>query len=120
MAESAQSTPLYKECIADINNGYRDLLRYYSRGDTRAGYLQTFELCLSQACPGKLLWKFEAYQDQARIFPLPDNPRAYVHSQVFYTYLMTYETIMREIGLLDKDPAQAAQDSILSFSMGDD
>lgn len=117
---AVESTPLYKDCISDINNGYRELLRYYSLGDTRAGYLHTFELCLSQACPGKLLWNFDEYRDQEAIFPLPENPRAFVASGVFYSYLMVYETIMRAIGLLDKDPVAQGPGGILSFSMGDD
>lgn len=114
------STPLYKDCVTDINNGYRDLLRYYSVGDTRVGYLKAFELCLSQACPGKILWAFDEYVDQARIFPLSENPRDFVNGGVYYSYMKVYEQIMRKIGLLDKEPVDETPSGIFTFAMRED
>ena len=120
MRSTADQTPLYKDCVTDINNGYRDLLRYYSRGDCRVGYLRAFELCLSQACPGKQLWKFDEYADVADVFPLGKDARAEVNQEVFRNYLMAYENIMRNIGLLDKDPQESTTGGIATFIMEDD
>lgn len=100
----AQQTSLYKDTITTLNGGWADLIRLYGIGDTRVSYLRQYECILSQNCPGKMLWQFDCYKELTRIQPLPSEQRAKVSSDTFFNYLLVYEQIMREIGLIDKAP----------------
>lgn len=98
--QMVQKTTLYKDTITDLNREYRILVNHYLWGDTRAIYLRKFELILSQNCPGCMLWEIPAYSRISHRWPLPKNIVDYVSRDTFYLYLMLYEKIMREIGLI--------------------
>ena len=99
----ADRTPLFKDVTTDLNEIYREVMALYQIGDTRAGYLRTLELALSQCCPDTQLWNFEEY---TALPPLPENPRTRIAPGHFFNCLIVYEQIMRRVGLIDKDPAR--------------
>jgi len=103
---NSSGTSLFKETTSDLNLAWRELISFYSIGDTRAGYLRAFELCLSQNCPGMMIWQFGEYKDLQNITPMPDNPRIRLAPGAFYNYLMVYEQIERKVGLIDKAPLE--------------
>ena len=105
MMKDAQAM-VYKDTITPLNEAYWELIGYYSLGDTRVSYLKTFELTLSLNCPNKMLWNFDQYIVQAKLAPLPKDQRQRVDPETFLNYLMVYEQIMREVGLIDKDPME--------------
>lgn len=94
----------FKESVTDLNNGYRELLNFFSQSDTRVVYLKTFEAILSQLIPDQMLWQMDVYKAQTAAMPLPKNPRQRIDPEMFYSYMMLYEQIMRMVGLLDKEP----------------
>ncbi len=104
MSPSDTRSVVYKDTVSPLNQAYNELLSLFSVGDTRSVYLRTFELTLSMNCPNKMLWNFDCYRDLARIAPIPDEPRVKIESGQFFNYLMVYEQIMREAGLIDQDP----------------
>ncbi len=97
-------TSLYKDTVTDLNRYHRFLMRRYMVGDTRPRYLRAFELILSQNCPEHSLWENERYIRVTRKYPLPekDDSMDYVPVSQFYIYLMLYEYIMRDVGLIGK------------------
>mgnify|MGYP004626574269 FL=1 len=97
-------TPLCKDTVTDLNRYHRFLMRRYMVGDTRPRYLRAFELILSQNCPKHSLWENERYIRVTREYPLPekDDSMDYVPVCQFYVYLMLYEYIMRDVGLIGK------------------
>jgi len=94
-------TSLFKDVTTDLNQCYREIVMYYQQGDTKVGYLRTFELILSQCCPDRQLWNFPEYQ---KLPPLPENQRTKIAAGHYFNCLIVYEQIMREVGLIDKDP----------------
>lgn len=116
----SDTTNLFKETVSDLNVGWRELISFYSIGDTCAGYLRSFELCLSQNCPGQMLWQRDEYKAIASGYPLPDNPRTRIATGMFLNYLMVYEQIMREVGLIDKAPVEIHDETedVLMFDLG--
>lgn len=108
-------TPLFKDVTTDLNQVYRECISMYQIGDTRTGYLRTFELVLSQCCPDMQVWNFPAYKS---MIPLPEDPRQRLSPGYYYNWLIVYEQIMREVGLIDKDPASSqSQSDIPTFEM---
>jgi len=95
-------TGLFKDTVTDLNNGYRALLIAFSGGDYCVSYLRTFEFALSLNCPDRMLWNFEKYQELNAMLPLPDDMDARVTAKTYMAYIMVYEQIMREVGLVDK------------------
>ena len=122
MSESRDSKALlYKETVQPMNQAYNELLAFYSQGDTRAAYLKTFELALSLNCPNRMLWQFPEYKAQEAKAPLPKDPRIRIDPDQFYNYMMVYEQIMREVGLIDKDPMEVQKvQTVGLFDMGDE
>lgn len=112
------STSLYKDTTTDLNAGWRQLVSYYTIGDTRVGYLRAFELCLSQNCPKKMIWQIEEYVAQTKKEPLPESPRKLISASTFLNYMMVYEQIERRIGLIDKDPVEEKPPQLRFFDMG--
>ncbi len=112
-------TSLFKDVTTDLNQCYREVVMYYQQGDTKVGYLREFELFLSQCCPDKQLWNFPAYRSLPR---LPENTRTKISSGHFLNCLIVYEQIMREVGLIDKDPMNIENErmDIPIMSMGAD
>ncbi len=112
-------TVLFKEVTNDLNTAWREVVRFYQIGDTRAGYLQAFELALSLCLPDRMLWQFEEYQELPQ---LPENPRTKVSYSYFKNCLLTYEVIMRKVGLIDKDPVESgpAIPKVALLDMGGD
>ena len=100
-------TSLYKDTVVPLNNAWDMLVQLYGQGDTRVGYLRTFELTLSPNCPDEMLWQCPEYQEQKKIAPLPKDNRTRIDPDIFMDYLMVYEQIMRRVGLIDKDPMQS-------------
>ncbi len=114
-------TVLYKNTTSDLNQGWRDLLKLYGRGDCKLSYLQQFEAILSQCIPDEMLWQDDVYKSYREQYmpELPESPRAAVPPGVFWNFLMLYEQLMRKAGLIDKAPIQ--QDVTLAmFDLGDD
>lgn len=95
-------TPLYKDTITELNRLHRYLTYNYLIGDTRAVYLKQFELVLSLNCPNGTLWEMERYVRISKKYPLPDDVEKYVSRKHFYLYLMLYDYLMRDIGLIGK------------------
>lgn len=112
-------TMLYKDTVTDLNQGYRDLLTCLNMGDTRAVYLHQFEHILSQTIPDQMIWQTERYRRLNAMAPIPESGRAKVHPGVFRNYLMVYEQIMRDAGLIDKSPVETSI-GIRMFDLGDD
>lgn len=109
MIETA-STPvsLYLNVVARINDGYTELLEHYKEGDTRVLYLQSFELSLSSALPKESLWDSENYSDYIKEheLELPDDPYEFVSMEEFRLYLVIYEMVMRDNGLIGTKPVE--------------
>ena len=100
-------TSLYKDLTTDLNASWRTMVQRYSLGDYCVSYLRTFEMCLSPCCPDNLLWNFEAYRELQALEPLPDeDDNARISGRVYRHYIMVYEQIMRQIGLIDKEPLE--------------
>lgn len=97
--EKMPKTTLYKDTITDLNKLHSNLLRLYLLGQTRAIYLKQFELALSMNCP-KSLWEMERYVRVSKKYPLPENECDYVSRKKFKLYMILYEYIMRDIGLI--------------------
>ena len=110
-------TPLYKDTVTDLNRYHRFLVNRYMMGDTRPRYLRTFELILSQSCPERSLWENERYVRVTKEYPLPkkDNPMDYVPTSQFYLYLVLYEYIMRDVGLIGKKTEPAPEMKIFDM-----
>ncbi len=109
----SETTTLFLEVVSGLNEGYRDLIRMYNIGDTKAGYLKAFEMCLSPACPSRQLWQFDSYRETERLIPLPDDPCEKVNPEVFRLWIVTYEQIMREVALIDKKPLPEEMDEMI-------
>lgn len=112
----SEAFSLYKDSTTDLNQGYRELLGYLSIGDTRVAYLRTFELILSQLCPGKQLWNFANYVRLEQMQPLPSEMRKRIPSEIFLNYLIVYEQIMREADLLDKKPREEEKTAAIELA----
>lgn len=105
-------TSLYKDLTTDLNAAWRTMVQRYSLGDYCVSYLRTFEFCLSPCCPDSMLWNFDQYRELQVIEPLPeedDNIR--ITGKTYRHYIMVYEQIMREIGLIDKAPLELKDES---------
>lgn len=100
--EKKQKTPLYKDTITDLNRLHRGLMHKYKFGDTRAVYLKEFELALSMNCPNQSLWSMERYVRISQHYPLPKDVQSYIGRDLFFLYMMLYEYIMRDIGLIGR------------------
>ncbi len=114
-------TVLYKDTVTDLNQGWRDLLRLYGRGDCKLSYLRQFEAILSQCIPDEMLWQDDDYKDFVKTYlsDLPDNPRYSLPPGVFWNMIMLYEQLMRKAGLIDKAPIQQSV-SLTMFDLGED
>ncbi len=114
-------TALYKNTTDDLNQGWRDLLRLYGRGDCKLAYLKQFEAILSQCIPDEMLWQDDDYKEYVNKQPkdLPDNPRYSVPPGVFWNFILLYEQLMRKAGLIDKAPVQQSA-SLMMFDLGDE
>lgn len=107
MKSNQTQTSLYKDTVVPLNNAWDMLVQLYGQGDTRVGYLRTFELTLSPNCPDEMLWQCEEYKAQEKLAPLPKDNRTRIDPDIFKDYLLVYEQIMRRVGLIDKDPLQS-------------
>jgi len=114
-------TVLYKETVTDLNNGYRELIRYFEMGDYAAGYLLTFEHLLSMNLPGQPLHNRPDWIELNKLQPLPIDPRTRISAETFDNYLWYFEVVMRSVGLIDKDPLDLTSiDDIPGFDIGGD
>ena len=110
-------TGLFKDTITDLNASYREIVRYFSEGDYCVAYLRSFEFFLSPNCPDRMLWNFPQYKELEAIQPLPDDNNARVDARTYMAYLMVYEQIMREVGLVDKTPRETQSDEGIEMVM---
>lgn len=111
-------TSLFKDVTTDLNQCYREAVMCYQLNDTKAGYLRTLEIFLSQCCPDRQLWNFPEYRE---LPPLPVRARDRIPPESYYNFLIVYEQIMREVGLIDKDPVdQSVMTDIPIMDMGAD
>ncbi len=95
-----KKTKLYKDTVTDLNIEYRRLIEHFRIGDWRKTYLTVFELVLSQNLPGESLWENETYFRITHKYPLKTKNGDYVSRDLFLLYMMMYEKIMREVGLV--------------------
>ncbi len=107
---------LYKDTITGLNSEWEALLRSYRLGDTRVLYLETFEAWLSMNCP-KPLWTMERYSRIASKYPLRPNTKGFVGRDLFRLYLMLYELIMRDVGLIGRKEDESPEVEV--FDMGE-
>jgi hypothetical protein len=110
-------TGLFKDTITDLNAGWREIVSYFSEGDYCVSYLRTFEFILSPNCPDKMLWNYPEYKELEAIQPLPDDMNARIDARTYMAYLMVYEQIMREVGLVDKTPREAQSTESIEMVM---
>ena len=110
-------TTLYKDTTTDLNRIHRFLMQRYLLGDTRARYLRMFELALSLNCPDQSLWEMERYKRVSKRYPLPNDSHEYITVKRFYLYLMLYEYIMRDIGLIGKKKEEPVEMKV--FNLGE-
>ena len=111
MSDRTRTTPFYLNVPILLNQAYRELVTYYSIGDTKCCYLKTFELLLSMACPDKQLWNREIYQETEKLIPLPEDRTKTINPEAFRLWLITYEQVMRDIGLIDKNIVEEPKDT---------
>ncbi len=90
---------LYKDTITGLNSQWEFLLSSFVLGDTRTLYLYRFEAWLSMNCP-KPLWRMERYARVASRYPLRPNTMGFVSRDYFRLYIILYEMIMRDIGMV--------------------
>lgn len=121
MAEQFESAEkprisLYKDTITGLNREYDVLLNLFLIGDCRVVYLKKFEMWLSLNCPEYPLWVNERYIRLSTKYPLPQNPEAYVSRKLFYLYLMLYEMVMRDIGLIGRKKEQSKSPAVFDMA----
>lgn len=92
--------PKYKETVSDMNVEWRNLLTAFKVGDTRVEYLETFEQALALNCSSPL-WENPRYFRITAHYPLP--ARGNVGKQKFKLYLMLYNYVMSDAGLLNRE-----------------
>ncbi len=114
-------TALYKDTVTDLNQGWRDLVELYGKGDCRLSYLQQFEFILSQCIPDTMLWQDDEYIEfhENYMSGVPDDPRTVLPPGMFRNMIMLYERMMRKAGLIDKAPVQQPV-SLTMFDLGED
>ncbi len=95
-----KKTKLYKDTVTDLNIEYRRLIDHFRIGDCRKTYLIVFELVLSQNLPGESLWENPTYFRVSHKYPLRTRNGDYVSRDLFQLYIMLYEKIMRDVGLV--------------------
>lgn len=110
MPEKTRTTPFYLNTPVLLNRAYQELVMYYSMGDTRCSYLRTFELILSLSCPDVQLWNREIYKKTESLLPLPNDTTVMINAETFRLWLITYEQIMRDIGLIDKNVVEETKE----------
>lgn len=99
MIENASSSNIYLNVVMRINADYEALIEHLKEMDTRAAYLQIFEVSLSSALP-KPLWSTEVWMRQSRLTPMPADPYAVLPFDEFRAWMTVYELVMREEGLI--------------------
>ncbi len=67
-------------------------------------------------CP-QSLWENERYIRITAKYPLPKNEDDYVSREIFKLYMILYEYIMRDIGLIGKKTEPKTETKV--FDMGD-
>lgn len=97
----AEASGLYLNVVTRINDDYAALLDHLTEMDTRAAYLKTFEISLSQALR-EPLWSLESYKAQAARLPMPADPYAFLPFETFRSWIVVYEMVMRENGLIGR------------------
>ena len=116
---TSKKTVLWKDTTTDLNNTYRELIRHFERGDYAVTYLHTFEMILSLNLPDTPLHMRKDWQELNALQPLPMEPKLRVTMAVFANYLWYYENVMREVGLIDKDPLEMTNlDDVPAFDGG--
>jgi hypothetical protein len=114
MPEKTRTTPFYLNTPALLNKAYQELIMYYSLGDTKCSYLKTFELILSLSCPDVQLWNREIYKRTEDLLPLPEDRTMTINPETFRLWLITYEQVMRDIGLIDKNISEEPKEDAVS------
>ncbi|MBR6038666.1 MAG: hypothetical protein IKP53_08115 [Candidatus Methanomethylophilaceae archaeon] len=89
----------YKDTVSDMNSMYSRLLHFQLIKDTRVEYLRTFESTLGLNLPEPLI-KNPRYLRVTARWPLPE--RGYTTERKYRAYMLLYEEIMRDAGLLER------------------
>ncbi len=92
-------TTKYKDTISDMNSLYSRLLHFQLIKDTRVEYLRAFESALGLNLPEPLI-KNPRYIRVTSVWPL--NEKGYTTEKKFRAYMLLYEEIMRDAGLLER------------------
>ncbi len=90
--------PKFKDTITDMNRYWSVVQRAYMIKDTRAEYLQTFELSLGQNYPG--LWTNKRYLRFTGYYDLPQE--GYLTLKTYRAWMILYTMIMEDAGLLSR------------------
>ncbi len=96
----ADFTNIYLNTVVRINEGYSELQEHLKAMDTRVAYLKTFEIDLSSALPNMSLWNMDSYIAQQKANPMPDNIYELLQFDEFRSWMVLYELVMRDAGLI--------------------
>lgn len=97
--DEQRASAIFLNVVESINNEYFQLRNCMKRMDTRVFNLKNFEIALSSAMT-KTLWETEKYKKQIEEYPLPMDPQQPVPYETFRSWVVVYELIMRDYGLI--------------------
>ena len=103
-----------------INAAFDDLVRFYSEGDYRTGYIRTFAMLLSACIPDGIIEQNFLYLDTCGKFPLDSDDRKRMSREAFFLYFKTFEQITRDlsmIGASKEDSSTVAEIEGMSMSV---
>jgi hypothetical protein len=89
----------YKDTISDMNLLYSKPLVYQQINDTRVEYLRAFESALGLNLPQPLI-KNPRYLRVTSAYPLKE--KGFTTVEKFRAYMLLYEEVMRDAGLLER------------------
>ncbi len=92
-------SPLYLNIVERLNADYAKAIGALDMMDLRAFNLKAFEVSLSAAMPSPL-WNNELYANQEKRHPMPENPFEVLSYEDYRSWLVVYEMVMRDVGLL--------------------
>lgn len=90
---------LYLNIVERLNTDYAKSIGALDIMDLRAFNLKAFEVSLSAAMPVPL-WSNDLYKEQQSKHPMPEDPFEVLSYEDFRSWLVVYEMVMRDVGLL--------------------
>ncbi|MCK9323255.1 MAG: hypothetical protein M0P07_04795 [Candidatus Methanomethylophilaceae archaeon] len=117
--DEQRASAIFLNVVESINNEYFQLRNCMKRMDTRVFNLKNFEIALSSAMT-KTLWETEKYKKQIEEYPLPLDPQQPVPYETFRSWVVVYELIMRDYGLIGTKKKQRIMGLARYESKGED